>query len=128
MKEMVPLRVAAICGNIAFIAYGLSVGLAPIWVLHVALLPLNGWRSGFRATTCRRQAEAADPGSRPATTASSSALAWSAPKSIRKMNDRPNERIKPASREASEINQVISFAGFNAGLPLSPVRTLGLSG
>jgi len=59
MKEMVPLRVAAICGNIAFIAYGLSVGLAPIFVLHVVLLPLNGWRLA-QAITCRRQAEAAD--------------------------------------------------------------------
>ena len=61
MKEMVPLRVAAICGNIAFITYGLSVGLAPIWVLHVALLPLNGWRPA-QAIACRRQAEAADLG------------------------------------------------------------------
>ena len=59
MKEMVPLRVAAICGNIVFIAYGLSVGLAPIWVLHAALLPLNGWRLA-QAITCRRKAEAAN--------------------------------------------------------------------
>jgi CRP/FNR family cyclic AMP-dependent transcriptional regulator len=61
MKEMVPLRAAAICGNIAFIAYGLCAGLSPIWVLHVALLPLNGWRLA-QAIACRRQAQAADPG------------------------------------------------------------------
>jgi hypothetical protein len=44
MKDMVNLRIAAICSNVAFIAYALVLHLPPILVLHVILLPLNGWR------------------------------------------------------------------------------------
>jgi CRP/FNR family transcriptional regulator, cyclic AMP receptor protein len=40
-KSMVPLRIAAIASNVAFIVYGWIDGLAPILVLHSALLPLN---------------------------------------------------------------------------------------
>jgi len=48
MKTMVPLRMVAICSNVAFITYallGLEYGVFgrvyPIFVLHAALLPLN---------------------------------------------------------------------------------------
>jgi hypothetical protein len=44
MREMIPLRVAALLSNLAFIAYGVALGLAPIWLLHTLLLPVNGWR------------------------------------------------------------------------------------
>jgi hypothetical protein len=44
MKEMVNLRIVAICSNIAFITYALLLNLPPILLLHVILLPLNGWR------------------------------------------------------------------------------------
>jgi len=44
MREMIPLRITAICSNIAFIAYGLALGLAPVWLLHALLLPMNGYR------------------------------------------------------------------------------------
>jgi hypothetical protein len=44
MKDMVNLRIVAICSNFAFIAYALVLHLLPILVLHVILLPLNGWR------------------------------------------------------------------------------------
>jgi hypothetical protein len=44
MKDMVNLRIVAICSNFAFIAYALILHLLPILVLHVVLLPLNGWR------------------------------------------------------------------------------------
>jgi hypothetical protein len=44
MREMVPLRVAALLSNLAFIAYGLALGLTPIWLLHAILVPLNGCR------------------------------------------------------------------------------------
>lgn len=54
-KEMISLRITAICSNVAFIAYGLSLGLAPIWALHAALLPLNGWRLA-QAIACKRAA------------------------------------------------------------------------
>jgi hypothetical protein len=44
MREMIPLRVVAICSNIAFLTYGLGLGLTPIWLLHAILLPINCWR------------------------------------------------------------------------------------
>ena len=44
MRDMVPLRIAALCSNVAFIAYGLALGLAPVWLLHALLLPMNGYR------------------------------------------------------------------------------------
>lgn len=44
MKDMVNLRVVAICSNIAFITYALVLNLLPILMLHAILLPLNGWR------------------------------------------------------------------------------------
>ena len=44
MDDMISLRVAAIFSNIAFLAYGLSLGLGPVILLHGILLPLNVWR------------------------------------------------------------------------------------
>ena len=44
MKDMVNLRIVAICSNVAFITYALLLDLPPILILHVILLPLNGWR------------------------------------------------------------------------------------
>jgi hypothetical protein len=44
MKDMVNLRIVAICSNFAFIAYALLLHLLPILMLHVILLPLNSWR------------------------------------------------------------------------------------
>jgi hypothetical protein len=44
MKDMVNLRVVAICSNFAFIAYALLLHLLPVLLLHVILLPLNSWR------------------------------------------------------------------------------------
>ena len=44
MKDMVNLRVVAICSNIAFITYALLLNLLRVLILHVVLLPLNGWR------------------------------------------------------------------------------------
>ena len=44
MKDMVNLRIVAICSNIAFIMYGFVLDLPPVLILHLMLLPLNGWR------------------------------------------------------------------------------------
>ena len=44
MKDMVSLRMVAICSNFAFITYALVLNLTPILILHSILLPLNGWR------------------------------------------------------------------------------------
>ena len=40
-KQMLPLRLTAIGGNVAFIAYAWLYDLTPILMLHGALLPLN---------------------------------------------------------------------------------------
>ncbi len=44
MRSMVPLRIVALCSNVAFLVYGFALGLAPVLALHAALLPINGWR------------------------------------------------------------------------------------
>jgi hypothetical protein len=44
MKDMVQLRIVAMLSNVVFIAYGLELHLAPVWLLHVALLPMNAFR------------------------------------------------------------------------------------
>jgi hypothetical protein len=44
MKEMIPLRIAALASNLSFIVYAAALGLTPIWLLHLLLLPMNGWR------------------------------------------------------------------------------------
>jgi CRP/FNR family transcriptional regulator, cyclic AMP receptor protein len=44
MKDMVNLRIVAICSNVAFITYAAMLNLPPILILHVVLSPLNGWR------------------------------------------------------------------------------------
>jgi CRP/FNR family transcriptional regulator, cyclic AMP receptor protein len=44
MKDMVNLRIVAICSNVAFITYAVMLNLPPILILHVILLPLNAWR------------------------------------------------------------------------------------
>jgi hypothetical protein len=44
MKDMIPLRIAALASNLAFMVYGFALGLTPIWLLHALLVPLNGWR------------------------------------------------------------------------------------
>jgi hypothetical protein len=44
MKTMIPLRVAAIASNVAFITYGYFGHLRPVLLLLVVLLPLNAIR------------------------------------------------------------------------------------
>ena len=44
MNDMRSLRVAAIFSNVAFLTYGISLGLGPVISLHAILLPLNAWK------------------------------------------------------------------------------------
>ena len=44
MRDIVPLRLVALSSNVAFLVYGIALGLAPVWLLHAILLPINGWR------------------------------------------------------------------------------------
>ena len=44
MREMIPLRILALCSNVAFLTYGMHYGLMPVWLLHLTLLPMNACR------------------------------------------------------------------------------------
>jgi len=58
---MVPLRLVALCSNLAFITYGCALGLTPIWLLHALLLPVNGCRLVEAARSRRRRANITSP-------------------------------------------------------------------
>jgi hypothetical protein len=46
MTSMIPLRIAAIGSNVAFIVYAAALGpLYPVLILHAILLPINVWRT-----------------------------------------------------------------------------------
>jgi hypothetical protein len=44
MRTMVSLRAVAILSNCLFLSYGYLQHLYPVFVLHLALLPINVWR------------------------------------------------------------------------------------
>ena len=45
MKTMIPLRLAAVASNVAFIVYGFAGHIYPVFILHAVLLPMNVWRT-----------------------------------------------------------------------------------
>lgn len=45
MKSMLPLRIAAMASNVAFILYGYLEWILPALILHVILLPVNARRA-----------------------------------------------------------------------------------
>jgi len=63
MRTMLPMRLLAILSNLAFITYGLSLDLTPVWALHGILLPLNFYRLWELRQRPRRRQRAA-PGER----------------------------------------------------------------
>jgi hypothetical protein len=44
MRSMVPLRLIAILSNVLFLAFGYMQHIYPVFLLHMALLPINAWR------------------------------------------------------------------------------------
>ena len=58
-KTMIPLRIAAICSNVLFIAFGLLSGFWPSALMHTLLLPLNIYRLQAMRRLIRRVAVAA---------------------------------------------------------------------
>ena len=58
MTTMVPLRIAAISSNVGFIAYATFGHLYPVLALHLALLPLNVFRT-YRLITLDRKIQQA---------------------------------------------------------------------
>lgn len=63
MRTMIPLRVAGIGSNLAWIAYGAFAGVYPPLVLHLLVLPLNAVRLRQMINLVRqvRAAHAGDP-------------------------------------------------------------------
>jgi len=67
---MVQLRLLALCSNVAFIVYATALHLAPIVILHGALIPINccrlvcAWRER-RATRLDSSATIARAGEAP---------------------------------------------------------------
>lgn len=59
MRGMVWLRAVAIASNVAFIAYAALVGIGPVMLLHVLLLPMNAYRLS-QALHERRQHRASE--------------------------------------------------------------------
>jgi hypothetical protein len=54
MKDILHLRIVAVASNVAFLAYGVALGLMPVWLLHLVLLPVNLvrlWQVGSRIAT-----------------------------------------------------------------------------
>jgi len=54
MKDILHLRIVAVASNVAFLAYGVALGLIPVWLLHLVLLPVNLirlWQVGSRIAT-----------------------------------------------------------------------------
>jgi hypothetical protein len=43
-RGVIALRAVAIASNVAFVVYGWLVGIDPVLVLHLVLLPTNSWR------------------------------------------------------------------------------------
>ncbi len=41
MRGMIPLRLVALCSNVAFLVYACALHLLPIVILHGALIPVN---------------------------------------------------------------------------------------
>ena len=58
MKDIILLRAVALTSNLAFLTSGIGLGLAPVWLLHAILLPINAWRlwQGISGR-CNRQTE-----------------------------------------------------------------------
>lgn len=54
MKDILHLRIVAVASNLTFLAYGVALGLIPVWLLHLLLLPVNLirlWQVGGRIAT-----------------------------------------------------------------------------
>ena len=63
MENIVALRIVALLSNLAFIVYGVALNLAPVWLLHTLLVPLNLLRLIETARRRRTRGKRADAGS-----------------------------------------------------------------
>ena len=58
MREMIPLRIAAVAGCVCFLSYGLLIGSYPLILMEATLLPINLYRlvELLRPTRAHRRA------------------------------------------------------------------------
>ncbi|HUH95348.1 MAG TPA: hypothetical protein VL742_19665 [Casimicrobiaceae bacterium] len=53
MKDIVHPRIVAVASNVAFLGYGIALGLIPVWLLNSVLLPVNWSGCGRSAAVSR---------------------------------------------------------------------------
>lgn len=100
MRTMLPLRLVAIASNIAFISYAIAASLAPILILHGALLPLNILR------LIQMQRQVASVGATPETPDGDDRFDWLIPLAEpRKLA--PGERLFERGDEAESLYVII---------------------
>ena len=44
MREMIPLRIAAVAGSVCFLTYGILIASYPVILMEATLLPINLYR------------------------------------------------------------------------------------
>jgi hypothetical protein len=44
MRDMLPLRIAAVLSCLSFIAYAIAIGSLPLLMMEIVLLPINAYR------------------------------------------------------------------------------------
>jgi CRP/FNR family cyclic AMP-dependent transcriptional regulator len=117
MKTMVPLRVVGICSNVFFIAYGYLAPAYPLFVLHIALLPLNAFRLQ-QMLTLVRQVGAATQGDLN--------MEWLKPFTTKQMV-KAGETLFRKGDKADSMYFVVSgeFKVMELGIPIGPGQVLG---
>jgi hypothetical protein len=117
MRTMLRLRMVGIAANLAFIGYGLLGPFYPVLLLHVVLLPLNGWRL-WQVLRLTRQIRDAATGRLPAD--------WLKP-FTRRRAFRAGQTLFRRGDEADGLSVVLSgsFRAVEADVVLAPGDVLG---
>jgi CRP/FNR family transcriptional regulator, cyclic AMP receptor protein len=117
MKTMIPLRIVGICSNVFFIAYGYLAPAYPLFVLHIALLPLNLFRLREMLTLVRQVGDA---------TAGDLNMDWLKPFTS-KRTVQAGEVLFRKGDKADAMYFVVSgeFKVTELGIPIGPGQVLG---
>ena len=118
MKTMVPLRIVGICSNVFFIAYGYLAPAYPLFVLHIALLPLNIFR-------LREMLDIGAPGRRRDARATSTWIGSS--RSPPSRRSRPARSLFRKGEKADAMYFVVSgeFKVTELGISIGPGEVIG---
>ena len=149
MKGIIALRVVALVSNVAFLVYGIGLGLVPVWLLHAILLPINGWRLWQAVSSARKViAEHGNPSPprkwEQVDRSSTSLTQWPAasgrrPHSAKSHNGAPFARCQVTSMPSRHMRRVcraigvasdeaIVIVGINVGAPALPTSDASIGG